>query len=223
MGQRDNGYDTPGTIAAAMDDSELASRIGRSIRRRVFKDVAAWQSAGVGTGVVSVNASPTELAFPGFAEQFLFELAEAGIQPTSIGIEVTETAMIGSASARISEELRQLKSRGVAVALDDFGTGYGSMIHVMNFPLDAIKIDRSFVASLGVSNSARAIVGALATLTRKLGLEMVAEGVETQPQLQLLRELGCDQVQGYLIAKPAPFRSVARFLDRAAKDARPKS
>lgn len=221
--RREHGHDTPSAIAPAMDDPELASRIGRAIRRRVFSDVAAWQSAGVKIGVVSVNASPTELTSPGFADQFLSELEEVGVQPSSIGIEVTETAIIGGASARISKELRQLKSRGVIVALDDFGTGYGSMVHVMDFPLDAIKIDRSFVASLEVSHRARAIVGALATLTRKLGLEMVAEGVETQAQLQQLRDLGCDEVQGYLIGRPAPFRSVNRFLNNQADDDPPET
>ena len=216
--QRGPRYDRPQTIAEALDDPDLSREIGLRMRSKVLAQIALWQGAGVDTGVVSLNASPVELASVGFAQRFLADLVEFGVLPSSVGIEVTESAVIGGNSGRIATELRQLKSLGVNIALDDFGTGYGSLIHMMDFPLDAIKVDRAFVASLEVSNRARAILSALATLTRDLGLQLVAEGVETPEQLSRLTCLGCDLVQGYLVGKPMPASAVTRYLSERSME-----
>ena len=130
-------------------------------------------------------------------------LAETGLSAGDLAIEITETALIEDSSVPAAS-LRELRSLGVKILLDDFGTGYSSLSHLQRFPIDALKIDRSFVMHLGAGEDNRAIVRAIAAMANALGLEVVAEGVETAEQAAEAQALGCGLAQGYYFARPAP-------------------
>src|SRR5438067_1374845 len=161
---------------------------------------AAAESAELFT---AVNLSPVQLAEPGFAEQAIAMFLSAGADPRRIEVEVTEQVMLDDGRAA-GENLRQLRDAGFRIALDDFGTGYSSLSYLRQFAVDKIKIDRSFVADLQQSRDARAIVAAIVTLGRAIGLTVSAEGVETEAQMEILLAAGCDQLQGFLFGAPQP-------------------
>jgi EAL domain-containing protein (putative c-di-GMP-specific phosphodiesterase class I) len=135
-------------------------------------------------------------------------LARTGLPPEHLTLEITESALMSDATAALGV-LRALKSLGVVLAIDDFGTGYSSLSYLQRFPLDILKVDQSFVDELGESPEAEEIVSAVIGLAHALGLKVVAEGVETKAQLEVLRAFGCDFAQGYLFSKPLPASEVA--------------
>jgi EAL domain-containing protein (putative c-di-GMP-specific phosphodiesterase class I) len=134
-------------------------------------------------------------------------------------LEVTETVLMHGAE-RVTESLGRLKDMGLKLAIDDFGTGYSSLSYLKRFPIDRLKIDRSFVQDVSADSDDEAIIGAIIALTRKLGLRTVAEGVETREQLDFLREQGCDEVQGFLLSRPLAPPDCATLLEREAKAGR---
>jgi EAL domain-containing protein (putative c-di-GMP-specific phosphodiesterase class I) len=152
---------------------------------------------------VSVNVSARQLAQPELPAIVSQVLADAGLSAGDLAIEVTETALIEDSSVPAAS-LRELKALGVKILLDDFGTGYSSLSHLQRFPIDALKIDRSFVMHLGAEDDNCAIVRAIAAMASALGLEAVAEGVETAQQAAVVQSLGCGWAQGYYFARPAP-------------------
>ena len=154
-------------------------------------------------GWVAVNASPSQLARPGVAADVTRALEESGLAPHRLHLEITETALI-TANASLAGELQELAEMGVRVALDDFGTGYSSLSLLRQFPVHTVKIDRSFVAPVLTDRSAYAIVKAVLGMCADLGLPTVAEGIEDEQQVALLRELGCSHGQGYLFGRPVP-------------------
>ncbi|MDQ6649167.1 MAG: bifunctional diguanylate cyclase/phosphodiesterase [Actinomycetota bacterium] len=154
-------------------------------------------------GWVAVNASPSQLARPGVAADVVRALVASGLPPHRLHLEITETALI-TASAGLVGELRELSEMGVRIALDDFGTGYSSLSLLRQFPVDLVKIDRSFIEPVLTDRSALAIVKAVLSMCRDMNLPTVAEGVETRQQLDLLRELGCSNGQGFLFGRPVP-------------------
>jgi EAL domain-containing protein (putative c-di-GMP-specific phosphodiesterase class I) len=150
---------------------------------------------------VAVNVSSRQLD-PGDLTTLVREaLEQTGLDPTCLHLELTETAII-NLRPDILAQLGGIRDLGVQIGLDDFGTGYSSLIHLSRLPLDFVKIDRSFVAGLGTDEADERIVSAVVDLAANLGLRSIAEGVETQDQLEHLRGLGCDQAQGYLFARP---------------------
>ena len=151
----------------------------------------------------AVNLSPVQLVEPGFAEQAIACFQSAGVDPCRIELEVTEQVMLDDGMAA-GENLKLLREAGFKIALDDFGTGYSSLSYLRQFAVDKIKIDRSFVADLQQSRDARAIVAAIVTLGRAIGLVVSAEGVETEAQKEILLAAGCDQLQGFLFGTPQP-------------------
>jgi diguanylate cyclase (GGDEF)-like protein/PAS domain S-box-containing protein len=154
-------------------------------------------------GWVAVNASPSQLARPGVAADVLSALEQSGLPPERLHLEVTETALI-TASATLAEELGTLSRLGVHIALDDFGTGYSSLSLLRQFPVDVVKIDRSFVEPVLRDRSAYAIVKAVLSMCRDMELPTVAEGIESWAQRDLLLDLGCTHGQGYLFGRPSP-------------------
>jgi EAL domain-containing protein (putative c-di-GMP-specific phosphodiesterase class I) len=156
---------------------------------------------------VSVNVSARQLAQADFVAVVERALRETGVPAGSICLEVTETAVLRrpDVARRALQALRRL---GVRVALDDFGLGYSSLTHLKALPVDVVKVDRSFVADLVRSTEDRAVVEAVLTLARRMGLTVIAEGVETADQDELLREMGCPVVQGYLYGRPVPAADV---------------
>jgi EAL domain-containing protein (putative c-di-GMP-specific phosphodiesterase class I) len=163
--------------------------------------------------VTWVNLSAVQLADDRVAELVPRVLADAGLDPHRLGLEVTETAIVEAASTpQARARLQDLHDQGIGIALDDFGTGFSSLEHLRRFPIDVIKIDRSFIEGVEHDPKDSAIAANLVSLAHALGLDVVAEGIETPGQLQLLRELGCDLAQGYLLGRPAPADVVTELL-----------
>jgi len=150
-----------------------------------------------------VNLSARQLAGKHLVDEVSSALAEAGVSADALWLEITETALMADVKAA-SIALRELRGLGLHLSVDDFGTGYSSLTYLKRFPVEAIKVDRSFVNGLGIDAEDSTIVEAVVNLGHSLGLTVVAEGVESPLQLSRLRELGCDHGQGYLFGRPRP-------------------
>jgi diguanylate cyclase (GGDEF)-like protein/PAS domain S-box-containing protein len=198
------GVQKPDTIAAAFEDIHLAAMISERMIARVIAQMRAWLDAGVPFGHVAVNAAAAEFRRGDFADTLLERLAAAQVPARLFQLEVTETVFLGRGAEYVERALKTLSGAGVTIALDDFGTGYASLSHLKQFPVDVIKIDRSFVAELGGAADASAIVEAVINLGRSLGIGVVAEGIETAAQEAALRAAGCDYGQGYLYSRAVP-------------------
>jgi EAL domain-containing protein (putative c-di-GMP-specific phosphodiesterase class I) len=163
---------------------------------------------GMASLQVSVNVSPRQLQQPDFVAQVRAALDDNGLEPSCLVVEITESAIMEAGAAAI---LRALKDIGVRLAMDDFGTGYSSLAHLRRFPLDVIKVDRSFVAGLGDGHGS-SIAGAIVSLAHALGLRTVAEGIEDDEQRRAVLALGCDVGQGFHFARPMPVDDLTRLL-----------
>ena len=194
---------SPAEFIPIAEETGLVMPIGDWVLRTACHQAAAWRRE-FGRGLpVSVNIAARQLTRPGLATQVLVALGEAGADPDDLVLEITEHGVLEDFAAAF-RHLQEVRALGVRVAVDDFGTGWSSLSYLQRLPVDELKIDRSFVATLGVEGPSMAIVGSLVSLAHGLGLTVVAEGVETEEQLAELRRLGCDSVQGYLLARPAP-------------------
>ena len=160
------------------------------------------------SGYVAVNVSPHQVSRPGLADAVEKSLAEAGLPTERLVIELTESVML-SAAPGARREIERLDELGVRIVVDDFGTGFSALSYLRDLPVSGIKVDRSFVAGIGEHASDRAIVTAIVGMAHALGCAVTGEGVEDEPTLEALRALGCDHVQGYLIARPAPEADLA--------------
>jgi EAL domain-containing protein (putative c-di-GMP-specific phosphodiesterase class I) len=162
---------------------------------------------------VSINFSPRQFRMDGFAQMLMDRVRAKGVAPERVQIEVTETAIFDD-HERAARTLRHLHDAGFRVALDDFGTGYSSLFNIRNFPLDCLKIDRSFVENMGREPQSAAIIHSVTHLARSLGLEVVAEGVETEIQMQALRLAGCGFLQGYFLGAPMTRAEAGTLLSK---------
>jgi diguanylate cyclase (GGDEF)-like protein/PAS domain S-box-containing protein len=199
------------------EETGLIVPIGKWVLERACAELQSWKirSPRLAGLKMAVNLSGRQLlGQEDFAAQVKAILAKYDVNPWDIELEVTESVLMTNAAKSV-ERLRQLKDLGVKIAIDDFGTGYSSLSYLRKFPVDVIKVDRSFVTGLGTSREDSAIVHLIVTLAQALGLGTVAEGVETDPQLAELRALGCDQVQGYLVAQPLEIADADAFIERA--------
>jgi PAS domain S-box-containing protein len=190
----------PAAFLSLAEDTGLIHEIGTWVVRSVCQAVVKLKAQGMPYRI-AVNVSAQQLVRREFADLISSVLDETGCPPGLLGLEVTETAVTLDLDAAVAT-LGRLKEVGVDLALDDFGTGYSSLLYLKHFPVDAIKIDRSFVAGLGASNEDGAIVASTLSLARRVGVRCIAEGVETVEQLELLRKMGCDEAQGYLFGRP---------------------
>jgi diguanylate cyclase (GGDEF)-like protein/PAS domain S-box-containing protein len=202
----------PSTIQAAFDDPSLAFAISQQMHDLVFDDMRRWLDAGIEFGHVAINASAAEFRGSDFAERVLERLRNAGIPTRCLEIEVTETVFLGRGAEYVEKALHTLSMEGVKIALDDFGTGYASLSHLKQFPVDIIKIDRSFVSDLATNTDDSAILQAVLNLGKNLGIATVAEGVETAVQAAFLRAQGCDLGQGYLFGRAIPNSRIAELV-----------
>jgi EAL domain-containing protein (putative c-di-GMP-specific phosphodiesterase class I) len=143
-------------------------------------------------------------------------IAETGVTPSRFELEITEGLLLGD-DPGTHEALRRLRALGFQIAFDDFGTGYSSLSYLRRYPIDKIKIDRTFVASLGVDSESEAVVSAMVRLARALGLAVIAEGVETPEQRRSLAAVGCQDIQGFLVGKPVPARDISAALTQGLK------
>lgn len=199
-----SGIELPGSIQAAFDDPQLAVALSKQMHDMVFDDMRRWLQSGIPFNHVAINASAAEFRGVEFADRILERLHAANIPNQCLEIEVTETVFLGRGAEFVEKALRTLSLEGVKIALDDFGTGYASLSHLKQYPVDIIKIDRSFVHDLGSNPDDPAILQAVLNLGQSLGITTVAEGVETAVQAAFLRNQGCDIGQGFLFGMASP-------------------
>lgn len=179
---------------------------------QVLADIVAWRAQGVDVGHIAVNASAAEFRSGDFAERLLEKLHKAAVPVEALQLEITEMVFLGRGTECVERALKTLSSAGMKIALDDFGTGYASLSHLNQFPVDILKIDRSFVHDVkGVSSSAP-IIDAVINLGKSLNMKVVAEGVETQVQHDFLISAGCSFGQGFLYSQAVPATQVAALL-----------
>jgi diguanylate cyclase (GGDEF)-like protein/PAS domain S-box-containing protein len=197
----------PGHFLPIAEASSLMAEIGELMLRDALAQLAHWRATGdpAGDRAVSVNLAAQQLGDPNFVAIVRDALGTSGIEADSLWFEITETALLTDVDAA-SAALRELRGLGVHLSVDDFGTGYSSLTYLKRFPVEAIKVDKSFVDGLGIEVDDSSIVDAVIRLGHSLGLTVIAEGVETPLQLAQLRELGADKGQGYLFGRPAPAR-----------------
>ncbi|MEO5963343.1 MAG: EAL domain-containing protein, partial [Thermomonas sp.] len=195
------GLLAPSEFIDVGEDSGLIEQVDWLMYARVIADMAMHEMPGY----VAINVSPRHFRSVDFAERLLGLLDVAGVDPSRLRIEITEVALLDDAP-RISETLNLLRSHGVLAQLDDFGTGFSALSYLRRFPIAALKIDRSFVADLSgdARNESVAVIRAIIALAGSLGIEIIAEGVETMSQREQLRELGCVYAQGFLFGRPEP-------------------
>ena len=202
----------PDYFIPALDDAELSREYYVRLLDKVLADLLSWRSMQVQCGRLAINTSRSEYADFDLAAHTLGRLERAGLPTSLLGIEITEGVILNENDGAAKRALISLQQAGVQIALDDFGTGYASLTHLKSFPIDVIKIDRSFVASLETDAGNRAIVSAVTGLGRDLGLTVVAEGVETPEQAKILKSCACHEIQGYLCGRPIPAGDVAGFI-----------
>ena len=201
----DRGLLPPSEFLPFAEESGLLVSLGASMMRNSLSQMARWRAAGhaFANGSVAVNVGSRQLVDNSFLPTVVEILDETGVDPDSVWFEITESALLADARAATST-LREIRGLGIHLSVDDFGTGYSSLTYLKRFPVEAIKIDRSFVSGLGIEDEDSTIVEAVIQLGRALGLTVVAEGVESPLQLQRLRDLNCDRGQGYLFGRPRP-------------------
>ena len=206
------GFLMPGAFIPVAEEAGLMETMGRLILAGACAQTSAWQAAGNVDLAISVNVSPRQLAGDGIVATVAEVLATTGLDPSSLILEITETAMMRDTEIA-SRNLHGLKELGVSLALDDFGTGYSSLTYLQQFPIDIVKIDKSFVDSVDDRTKKHSLAPAIIQLAQTLGLRTVAEGVEHPGQLLRLRNLGCDLVQGFLLHRPQTAHSISELLE----------
>lgn len=216
-GQRPLG---PDHVEAALEDATLAVELGQRMLDQVIDDVTSWRSADLPFGHVAINAAAAELRRGDYASRLLTKLRTAGVPPECIQVEVTEGVLLGRGLDHVESAFQQLAKAGIKLALDDFGTGFASLSHLKQFPVEIIKIDRTFVRDLQIDPEDGAIVDALVGLARALNIDVVAEGIETSAQRDFLAALGCTTGQGFLFGRAGPASGVPLLLRRQMKGAR---
>jgi diguanylate cyclase (GGDEF)-like protein/PAS domain S-box-containing protein len=209
------GLVPPARFMPFAEETGLILPIGEWVLQEACRTNRAWQAAGLRAVRVAVNISALQFRQANFLETVQRALADSGLDPRYLELEVTESVIMHDAE-RVTRSLSQLKSMGLELAIDDFGTGYSSLSYLKRFPLDRLKIDRSFVRDITEDRDDAAITAAIIALTRTLGVKSIAEGVETREQLEFLRAQGCDEVQGYLLSMPLAPEACAACLAQAA-------
>ena len=194
-----------------MEESGLIIPIGEWVLRSACMQNKAWQEAGYGPFVVSVNLSSRQFDQKNLIEVVTQALRDADLDPRYLELEITESTIMRDPDEAITI-LYILQSMGIKISIDDFGTGYSSLNYLKRIPLDSLKIDRSFIMHIESSASDQAIIKAIIALAHSLGLNVIAEGVETDRQFVFLRECGCDELQGYLLSRPLPVGQLPEFL-----------
>lgn len=200
----------PSEFIPVAEKTTLIRSLGNWVINQVLDHIRRWREAGLCPPRISINTAPSQLREIGFADGFLDQLAQYGLAPTCVTLEVTEGALVNPEDGVVST-LRRLRESGVAISIDDFGTGYSSLGYLKKLPIDELKIDRGFIDGIGHDRDDESITRAILSLSQALGLTVVAEGVETSAQLDILKALGCDRIQGYYYHRPleaAAFRAL---------------
>ncbi|WP_181814861.1 EAL and GGDEF domain-containing protein [Sphingomonas aracearum] len=208
------GMQGPETIAVAFDDLRLAAALSDRLIDRVAHDLRHWLDAGLHPGHVAINLSPAEFRDERLAERVIEPFRRLAVPLDCVEVEITETVLLGRDSEKVAATLATFHDHGLTIALDDFGTGFASLTHLKMFPVDVIKIDRSFVATVCERSDDAAIVDTIVSLAHRLNMQVVAEGVEREDQARHLAALGCTFGQGYLYGHAAPAEAATELLRR---------
>jgi diguanylate cyclase (GGDEF)-like protein len=203
------GFVPPSVFVPVAEEAGLMDRLGEFALRRAISDAVRWSDL-----YVSVNLSPVQVRDRAFIDLVSLVLKETGFEPSRLVLEMTETVLIENPD-ETTARLEELRALGVRLALDDFGSGYSSLSYLQKLPFDKLKVDRSFVTALDQSANGGVIIQAIVTLGRALGMGVVIEGVETEEQRVLLRLAGCNEMQGYLFAKPTTRDGIDRLVEGA--------
>ncbi len=215
----DMGIISPGKFIPLAEQTGLINSIGQWVLHEACQQARRWINEDIAPQSIAVNLSAVQLRAADIGEQIVATIAEAGLSNHHIELEITETALMQDVELS-SQALRVLHQRGLVLSVDDFGTGYSSLSYLKRFSVDSLKIDRSFIRDVANSADDRTVVSAIVAMAHHMGIRVVAEGVETADQLRSLTELNCDQIQGYLIARPMPAEDASDWL-RAARNRGP--
>jgi diguanylate cyclase (GGDEF)-like protein/PAS domain S-box-containing protein len=210
----ERGLLVPDAFIPLAEETGLVVEVGAWVLETAATEAARWQHEHTQPFVVSVNLSARQLAQPGLADDLAEMIERSGVEPQNLCLEITESVLMDDAEAVIGV-VERVRALGVRLAIDDFGTGYSSLGYLKRFPVDAVKVDRSFVDGLGADPGDAAIVSAVIGLAHALGLDVIAEGVETEHQLIELVAMGCDEAQGYYFAPPQPVQDLRALIGRA--------
>jgi len=201
----------PARLIPIAEETQLILPIGRWVLKEVCRQLRAWQKAGCEVVPIAVNISAIQFARNDFSSEVAEILAEAGVPPSLLELELTESLVMRD-FAESARQMQKLKDLGVRIAIDDFGTGYSSLSYLHRLPIDILKIDRSFVEMITEPEGTRPIVDAVISMAQALGLRVVGEGVETLGQMEALCKGGCDMIQGNLFSRPVPAEQALQFL-----------
>ncbi|WP_243122209.1 EAL domain-containing protein [Clostridium thermarum] len=195
------GFISPAEFIPIAEESGHIVELGRWVLKTACTKASQWRNKGLDFVCMGVNISSIQVKQPGFISMVRDILAETGMAPQDLELEITETALMKSLDTNI-EVLNELRSLGIRIALDDFGTGYSSLNYLMKIPITTLKVDKSFIDNLCCSNTEKSIIDSIIQMAHHMNLKVVAEGVETSVQLEVLKSKCCDKVQGYLFSKP---------------------
>ena len=212
--QEGGGFIEPNEFIPVAEQRGLIMRIGAWVLRQACKQNREWQLAGLPKLPVAVNLSTNQFRQKNFIEEVERVLQESQLKPQYLCFELTESMLLGD-TAELVKTLRRLKTLGVKLAIDDFGTGHSSLMNLKRFPIDKLKIDRTFVRDIPGDPDHLAIVAAIIDLARNMGITSIAEGVDRLDQLEFLRSRGCEEMQGYLMASPQPADQMAAWLAKS--------
>ena len=215
------GVLTPASFYTALEDPEISALLGKEMIRLVTGHMGNWKADNLPFNYVGVNINAGDLDREGFVLETAKAIADNGLYGPNLSLEVSENCIFGDKKEKYCEKLDLLKNAGCRIALDDFGTGYSSINQLKQVPFDTVKIDRSFITDIDQSENDRAIVKALTDLSRSMKFKLIAEGVETDEQLETTKELGVSLIQGFLFAEPMPMSEVPSFIKTTQRSAIP--
>jgi len=208
------GVLSPGAFEPMLHDPMFAPQMTRILTLKSLEHYARWKHDFCFKGRLSLNVTSFDLSSEGFAEDFLAMLAQSTVEPTDTTLEVTEHVVLGKTDGAVYHALDVLRQSGVQIALDDFGTGYGGLQHLRCWPVDRLKLDRTFIRDIAHTFPDYAIVRSISHLATELGLTVIAEGIETWAQLKVLRKIGVPFGQGFYFSKPLPAEEVPALFKR---------
>ncbi|MDZ8033918.1 MAG: EAL domain-containing response regulator [Nostoc sp. DedQUE08] len=193
------------------ESTGLIVPIGKWVLKRVCEQIKSWRDAGIDSLIVAVNLSAIEFNQPDFIHNIVNFISVNNIEPHDLELELTESMIMQDVNSAIAT-MSKLQSLGIKIAIDDFGTGYSSLIYLKNLPINTLKIDRYFIHNVANDSQKSAIAKALIQMAHNLNLDVVAEGVETEPELGFLRQYKCNSMQGFLFSRPLPAAEFENFL-----------
>ena len=205
------GMIEPAEFLPLAEETGLIMQIDEYVQQQAFHDVAAWRRNGLGEIQLSVNLTSMQIEQEKFVDRFIGALEESGLPADAVKLEITESTLMQDVEV-IIPKLKEVQNLGARIAIDDFGTGYSSLAYLQQFPINTLKIDRSFVGDIRADESGASIVDAIVAMARGLKLDLVAEGVENRTQLRYLKDQGCEEVQGFIFSPAVPANELVELL-----------